>query len=234
MRRRGLSLITALTLAGLVGACASDGRTMRLPGADQVATISSPSTTEPPLISPEPSEVTLPPEPIEPLTLVAPWEFGEPIDARFTCAGENVSPALSWSGTTTEAIELAVTMTDLDAEDYVHWALTGLDPDVTSLDEGVVPDGAVQATNSAGTIGYTGPCPPVDTTHTYLVEVHLLNQQLEVADGESPTDMLFAIRAATFDSVSTTGTFTMPAAPDTATPGTDTPGTDGDERAATS
>lgn len=212
MLRPRLFRLSALLMAAglLVGACNDDGRTMRKPDADKTASISVPSTTsttEPPLIETGKSVgSSLPTEPLEGLDVTAPWALGAVIPAKYTCAGANVSPALSWPKAPEGTIEIAITMTDEDAPQYVHWALAGLEPATTSVGEGVVPDSAIQATNSAGTVGYTGPCPPAGATHTYTIEVHFLSQQLEVAAAEPAAEMVLAIRSATVSSAITSGT----------------------------
>ena len=53
---------------------------------------------------------------------------GGEIPARYTCAGEGVSPALRWTGTPADAAELALVVRDRDAGGYVHWVVTGIDP----------------------------------------------------------------------------------------------------------
>ena len=50
-------------------------------------------------------------------------------------------------------VELALTVTDTDANGFVHWVVAGLDPSVQAVTTGVVPDGAIQAKNGAGTVG---------------------------------------------------------------------------------
>jgi hypothetical protein len=58
------------------------------------------------------------------------------IPARYTMQGENVSPALEWSGVPDDARELALLCEDPDAPsgNFVHWAVTGIEPHATSSD----------------------------------------------------------------------------------------------------
>src|SRR4029077_909966 len=85
-----------------------------------------------------------------------------PIPIENTCDGENTSPPLTWGGVPEGTVELAITVVDPDAspQGFVHWAIALIDPGVQALAIGSAPDGAVQAMNSGGTSGYTGPCPP--------------------------------------------------------------------------
>lgn len=199
--------------------CNHDGRSLRPARPDQNVTISTtaaPTTVLPPDfgtasdgsvgagVTPSASESGVP---LEGVTVVAPWRDGAPIDARFTCSGDNVSPPLSWSAVPAGTTEIAITMTDQQAPSFVHWAVAGIDPTVTSIGEGELPTGAVQATNGNGATGYTGPCPPAPESHTYVITVHFLDSQTELGDGAAGTDMMLAIEAATFDSAQVTGTF---------------------------
>jgi hypothetical protein len=83
---------------------------------------------------------------------------GSAIPNRFTCDGDDVSPALSWSGGPA-AKEYALIVTDLDAG-FIHWVAFGLPGTATSIPEGSVPPGAMEGTNDFGKKGYGGPCPP--------------------------------------------------------------------------
>ncbi len=116
---------------------------------------------------------------------------GQSIDARYTCDGDDVSPALSWTGVPDEAQELALVVDDPDAPSglFTHWLLYGLSPEVTSLPEGV-PDGGEletpaplrQGENSAGEVGYRGPCPP-EGQHHYVFRLLALDAELALEAG---------------------------------------------------
>src|SRR5690242_2413703 len=98
--------------------------------------------------------------------------FGEnePIPARFTRDGENVSPPIHWEDLPQGTRELAVIVEDPDAptaEPFIHWVAYKIPATVPGLGEGVPqqakPKGAVpgaQGPNSFRTVGYDGPAPP--------------------------------------------------------------------------
>ena len=67
------------------------------------------------------------------------------------------------------------------------------DLDTIALDEDTVPLGAVEATNGAGSIGYTGPCPQAGGTHTYRITVHYLSTAVDLDDGSLGADMIARI-----------------------------------------
>jgi Raf kinase inhibitor-like YbhB/YbcL family protein len=141
------------------------------------------------------------------LTVTAPWRDGAPIDPRYTCKGDNVSPALSWSEAPEGTQEIAITLIDQDAT-FDHWTMSGIAPDVTSLAENTAPAGTVTALNGSGAAGYSGPCPPSGATHTYRITVHYLDRALLLSSGDSAKDMRTAIDGATIATAEVTGTFT--------------------------
>ena len=110
------------------------------------------------------------------------------IPSRFTCEGDDVSPALSWSGVPREARSLALLVDDPDAPDpkaprmtWVHWVLYNLPVAATGLPEGVssrdLPEGTREGTNDWKRTGYGGPCPPVGR-HRYFFKLYALDTEL--------------------------------------------------------
>lgn len=118
----------------------------------------------------------------------------EEIPVVHSCAGQNISPPLDWTGVPDEASELALVVDDPDAPrgTFTHWILFGLPPSTSSLDEDAVPAGAKQAKNSAGRAEYMGPCPP-SGTHHYRFTVYALDNSLQLADGAATDQALGAI-----------------------------------------
>jgi Raf kinase inhibitor-like YbhB/YbcL family protein len=156
---------------------------------------------------------SLPPiDNVEAFTITAPWVDGQPIDARHTCDGLDVSPALSWGGVPAGTVEIAVALVDDSAvsegQPFVHWVIAGLDPAEIALVEDDVPPGAVQALNFFGDVDYGGPCPPPgDDAHQYRLTAYALNTELERADGTLATELLDAIAGVTIRSTDLIGTY---------------------------
>ena len=200
--RRGL--VAAAAAAVFLAACNDDGREMRPPVLPP-----PPTTTTPPATVP-PGEATL--EAVSTTTLapsfqlVTAWTNGSPIPARYTCDDADVAPALSWTTAPVDAVEIAVTMVDLDA-DFIHWVMFAISPTRTALGEDEVPPGAIEWTNDFGDTGYGGPCPPGDDSHTYLFTVHALNQQVEVADDASATEVVDLLNQTSILESSVSGTY---------------------------
>lgn len=119
---------------------------------------------------------------------------GEPIDARFSCDGENVSPALQWEEPPAGTVELALVVDDPDAPggSYVHWVAYGIPPERTSLETGDA-EALVEGANDAGGDGWTGPCPPGGETHGYVFTLYALDAETGLDPGASLDDLQAAI-----------------------------------------
>ena len=106
----------------------------------------------------------------------------EQVFKGFGCTGDNLSPALSWSGAPSSTKSFAVTMYDPDAptgSGWWHWVVFNIPPGTTSLPKGagdvkkkLMPKGAIQSRTDFGTNGYGGPCPPAgNKPHRYQITV---------------------------------------------------------------
>ena len=121
--RRGL--IASAALAVILTACNDDGREMRPPVLPPPPTTTTPPNTVPAgegsqgAIITAPSTSTLPAS----FQLVTAWPNGAQIPARYTCDDANVAPAISWTAVPVDAVEIAVSMVDLDAN-FVHWVMS--------------------------------------------------------------------------------------------------------------
>jgi len=124
-----------------------------------------------------------PPAPANPFTLSSnDLPAGAEIGAEFAniqfCNGANKSPELSWANVPANGVEsLAVTVTDPDANDFVHWIVFNIDPSTTSLARATpAPAGAAFGINQYGASEYGGPCPPnAGVTHSYVFKVWALD-----------------------------------------------------------
>jgi Raf kinase inhibitor-like YbhB/YbcL family protein len=196
--------MSVIALAGLVTACRSDGRELRDPEMPLPATTSTPPATVPA----GESFITAPATTLVPsFQLLAAWPNGGGIPRRYTCDDIDVAPAVSWTSVPPDTVELAVTMTDLDAG-FTHWVMYAISPTRTGLAEGEVPPGAIEAVNDFGNVGWNGPCPPPDDEpHNYLFTVHALNQQLEVADDAGSAELVSLLNQTAILQSSVSGTY---------------------------
>ncbi len=101
----------------------------------------------------------------------------------FGCTGQNISPALSWSGAPAGTKSFLLTIYDPDAPTgggWWHWLMFNIPASVTSLPEGAgvpgkEPAGAVQSVTDFGKPGFGGACPPKgDKPHRYVFTVYAL------------------------------------------------------------
>jgi Raf kinase inhibitor-like YbhB/YbcL family protein len=142
----------------------------------------------------------------------APWAQGASIDPRYTCDGDDLAPAVSWSGTPGGTSEIALALVDdsevSEGEPFVHWVIAGLNPGDLAIVEDDVPTGAIQAINFMGNVDYDGPCPPRgDEPHVYRLTAYALSQATGVADGAAAADVLDAIEQATIATADLSATY---------------------------
>jgi Raf kinase inhibitor-like YbhB/YbcL family protein len=111
------------------------------------------------------------------LKVVSPaFSHGEPIPAKYTCDGENISPPLEWTGIPRRARSIAVICDDPDAPSglFTHWVLYDVNPSVSAVAEGSSAGGK-EGVNDFDTRGYSGPCPPTNGPHRYFFHVFALD-----------------------------------------------------------
>jgi hypothetical protein len=96
------------------------------------------------------------------------------IPKTYTCDGQNISPPLHWSDVPDEATQLTLLMQDADAPggNFIHWQMAGLSPRSSELGAGQAPAIGTVGTNTFGTTGYRGPCPPRGSKpHHYVITI---------------------------------------------------------------
>lgn len=137
--------------------------------------------------------------------------------SRNGCPGENLSPALSWTGAPRATQSFAVTLFDLDAGNgrgFWHWVLV----DIPLLDQdlprgagapGANPAGSTVAANDFGAPGYGGPCPPLgDLPHHYRFTVYALDvRHLELDAKQTAAQAAALIDSHTLAEASLTATW---------------------------
>jgi Raf kinase inhibitor-like YbhB/YbcL family protein len=111
-----------------------------------------------------------------------------PIPAKHSCQGEDISPALTWSGIPPGTKSLALIVDDPDAPDprapkmtWVHWVLYNIPPQTQDLPEAVAPSDlppkTLEGLNDWKRTGYGGPCPPIGR-HRYFHKLYALDTVL--------------------------------------------------------
>jgi Raf kinase inhibitor-like YbhB/YbcL family protein len=135
------------------------------------------------------------------------WSDGGQIPVKYSQAGEDVSPPLTWSHVPEGVVSFVLVAHDLDAaigngtDDLLHWLLWNIPGNATSLPEHVqmaaqLPDGTRQI--SATGPNYRGPAAPATgPAHHYVFELFAVDVILDVpAVGASPPQTRAAVLAA--------------------------------------
>jgi Raf kinase inhibitor-like YbhB/YbcL family protein len=121
------------------------------------------------------------------------------------CAGENISPEISWSGVPPTAKSLALVVWDQDAPvsgGFYHWVIANIPVNTRKLPEGAgdvrshkAPSGSTQVYNDWGESGYGGPCPPGHSEHRYHFILYALrSQQLPITARSKVSEAAAAIK----------------------------------------
>ena len=122
-------------------------------------------------------------------TLSSPsFQNNQPIPAKHSCEGADVSPALKWDGAPATAKGYALICDDPDAPggSWVHWVIYGISAGTSALPEGVAKTetvgGMKQGVNDFGKPGFGGPCPPRGHgVHHYHFRLYALDTELNLA-----------------------------------------------------
>ncbi len=133
----------------------------------------------------------------------------EPIPQRHTSDGEDVAPAVEWSGAPSGTQAFALVVHDPDAplvDGYTHWVLYNIPGDATGLPEGG--DVGTAGVNSGGNEGYNGPAPPPGHgVHHYYFWVYALDQDLALEPGLDRRTLLSRIEDHVIEQARVIGTY---------------------------
>ena len=133
-----------------------------------------------------------PPAPAMTLTTTA-FPDGDPIPLKYTQAGEQVSPPLTWTNTPPGTVSFVLHMLDPDVarnrttDTQVHWLVWNIPATATGLPDGVpkgaeLPDGSRQV-SATGPV-YRGPGAPANgPMHHYTFEIYALDTKVDVPAG---------------------------------------------------
>lgn len=127
------------------------------------------------------------------------------IPSKFSCQGEGISPALSWSEIPAEAKSLALSCFDPDAPsgNFIHWQIINIPRSVGGVVAGETPPGDVLP-NSGGESNYFPPCPP-SGKHRYVFTLYALD--VERLDPATTKDFQSAITPHIIEQTALTGLY---------------------------
>lgn len=116
----------------------------------------------------------------------------------FTCEGDDISPALAWSGAPAGTQSFALIMDDPDAPagTWNHWLLWDIPSSVHSIPQHYR-GSAHSGKNDFGKTGYGGPCPPRHGgPHRYFFRLYALDTPaLGVSEGAHRKELEHAIQS---------------------------------------
>lgn len=147
------------------------------------------------------------------MTLTAPWAPGAEIPLKYTQAGGEVSPALSWGDPPETVVSFALIVHDVSAavnpgtDDVLHWMVWNIPAASRGLAEGVprgsqLPDGTRQI--SATGPNYRGPgALAAGPPHVYVFELFALDSMIDVPALGATGASVPQIRAAVMTAMAT-------------------------------
>ncbi|MFP3960120.1 MAG: YbhB/YbcL family Raf kinase inhibitor-like protein [Spirochaetaceae bacterium] len=120
------------------------------------------------------------------------FEHNGRIPAKYTCNGQNVSPALVIEDIPPGTERLAIIVDDPDApgKTFLHWLMWDIAP-TNEIPENTAP--GTQGRTDFGKSEYGGPCPP-SGTHRYFFRVYALSTRLGLSEGSSRADVEKAMK----------------------------------------
>jgi Raf kinase inhibitor-like YbhB/YbcL family protein len=142
---------------------------------------------------------------------------GNEIPTRYTQDGSDVSPPLAWSDIPPGTKSLALIVDDPDAPDpaapkrtWVHWVVTDLPPDETTLDEGARSTSGEVGKNDWNRARWNGPLPPKGR-HRYFFKLYALDRMLEL-DHPTKASVESAMKGHVLAEAQLVGTYQRPSA----------------------
>jgi len=157
-------------------------------------------------------------------TLLSPHfePMGE-IPTKYTCDGQNVSPALQWRNPPEGTKSFALIVDDPDIPFGIkdshgkilsiwdHWVLFNIPSSVSELPEAIqsLPAGTQNGQGSHGKEGYYGPCPP-DKRYRYFFKLYALDTFLSLAEGVTKQEVEEAMKGHIIGKIELMGTYARP------------------------
>ncbi len=139
---------------------------------------------------------------------------GETIPSKYTCDGDNISPALMIGNVPEGTRSFALIVEDPDIPQVVkdrmgisvfdHWIYYGIPADTTQI-----PEGTVAGTNLRGE-GYTGPCPPPEyepKEHRYIFSLYALSGSPTFIKAPTKDELRTALEPLILETATLTGRY---------------------------
>jgi Raf kinase inhibitor-like YbhB/YbcL family protein len=200
--------VLALAILGVASACGTSGRAMQSP---QPGVTAPPRRADASTTTTAAGANTLVTSSLFTVTSAA-FAPGGQLPKAATCDGAGATLPFSWANVPAGTVELTVTVTDPDADNYVHWFIAGIDPANKGITPGTVPTGSVELASSAGTAAYAPPCPPPGETHTYDITLYALSTKSGLTAASPTKDSLIKVASEAAGTAVLTGDYTRASA----------------------
>jgi hypothetical protein len=132
------------------------------------------------------------------LTITSPaFAQGHRVPEKYTCEGEDISPALEWNGAPEGTKTFALIVDDPDAPSgvFTHWLICDIPAGRDGLGEGTAHHSGSEGTNDFRKVGYGGPCPPRGHgRHRYRFHLYALNRTLGLGRGFTRAELETAMQ----------------------------------------
>lgn len=153
------------------------------------------------------------------IAVKAAFDKDGPIAVQYVADGDNASPAIEWASPPEGTKSFVLIADDPDAAEpkpFTHWLAYDIPAETTKLREGIPgtpilqrPKDMKQGANSMGSVGYTGPKPPVgDPAHHYHFQIFALDvETLGLDPGANRDSVLKAMEGHVLGKGQIIGTF---------------------------
>jgi Raf kinase inhibitor-like YbhB/YbcL family protein len=130
------------------------------------------------------------------------FEADGAIPVKYSCSGANISPGLAWTDPPAGTKSYILIVDDPDASaatPAVHWLVYDIPPMQRGLEENTLrkatlPNNVKQGKNSAGKVGYGGPCPDPGKVHHYFFKFYALDYAPDLKPKMKITDVEAALK----------------------------------------
>jgi phosphatidylethanolamine-binding protein (PEBP) family uncharacterized protein len=183
----GSALIAAFALAGCGGSSSTQSSSATAASATSTSSTASAAASTTSTTTTSTSTTTSEKVPNIDIQLSSSIKL-DPLPARYTCDGANVSPPVIWGHLPSNTAEVDLFLFNLapvHGKLFANWAVAGLSPKLTGVSVGRLPAGAIVGRNSYGQVGYSV-CPPKGPSVRLAFLVYALPQKIPARPGFNP------------------------------------------------
>ena len=135
------------------------------------------------------------------------FEANTNIPKKYTCAGEDINPPLTFKNVPWNTKSLALIVSDPDAPGgtWSHWVVYNIPPDTNGIVENTTP--GIEGLNDFGKYAYGGPCPPGGKLHHYIFRLYAVDTVLDINERPTLNEVEGALRGHIIAKTELTGTY---------------------------